>query len=64
MEIAGKYHGDGTTYTAPEDSVFIGGMKLSQLSGSKIVLKPANDDYLWVEATEDELHITNEKPEQ
>lgn len=61
IEVAGKYHGDETTYSAPPDSVFIGGMNVSQLS-DKLVLEPRDDDYLWVEATEDELRITKDKP--
>lgn len=59
-EIIGKYNGSETNYHTETDRIFIGGIQLKQLS-EKMVLEPT-DGFIWVEATEDELHITEERP--
>ena len=59
----GAYMEDSTTYETDKSRVRIGGMKLNYLEHS-MALEPTEDKkFIWVEATEDELRITFEKPE-
>lgn len=61
VRVIGEYDGDRTTYETHQDRVFIGGMSLD-LIHDEFWLRPQDGDYLYVWATEDELRISEEKP--
>lgn len=64
IEVAGRYLDSHTTYSAPDDEVFLGGLQLTELAGKLCVEHPDDDGWVWVEATETELRITKENPDQ
>lgn len=60
--VVGTYHGSTTTYETDLHRVHIGGMPLNYLDHSLALEPPGDENYLWVEATKDELRITEERP--
>lgn len=58
IEVSGYYHGDVTTYEAPPDAVYIGGLPVTDVGGLLTLEPTEGENYLWVESTGDELHIT------
>ena len=63
VRVIGEYEDSKTTYEAPLNSVYIGGMKLD-LIHDEFWLRPDEGNYLWVESTGDELFITEGKPDE
>jgi hypothetical protein len=62
VEVIGVYGEDTTHYTCAEERIRIGGFPIRQMEGY-FELKPVDDDdWVWVEATEDKLIISTEKP--
>lgn len=61
VRVIGDYDGDQTTYETHISNVFIGGISLN-LIHDEFWLRPKEGDYLYVEATEEELRITEEEP--
>ena len=64
VHIEGDYMDSTTTYSAPPYQTYIGGVRIGDVEGQFTLLP--NDEiegWVWVEAKEDELHITMEEPE-
>lgn len=59
INVTGYYHGDSTTYEAPQSSVFIGGLPVTNIDGPFSLDPPEDEDYLKVEATDKELLISD-----
>lgn len=63
--VQGSYHGDKTTYQVPKDCLYIGGFSANLFSEGSLTLQPTDDEgWVWVEATEDALYITEEEREE
>lgn len=60
VHAEGRYHDDTTTYSAPADAVYIGGLRVGEIDG-EVRIKPGDDDVVWVEATETELLLKESK---
>ncbi|QIR31266.1 hypothetical protein M1M18_gp034 [Halorubrum virus Serpecor1] len=65
VRVLGTYMGDDTTtYEAPPGSVRIGGLEVMVGDEEAVTVTPTEEDgWVWVTATEEELLITNEEPE-
>lgn len=69
-ERDGYYHVEGiygeskTIYQVPNGFLYIGGLEADPHTNSVLTLEPEDDDgWVWVEATEDDLRITKEEPD-
>lgn len=59
VRVLGTYTDGGTTlYEAPPDSVRVGGLEMMVGDEEAVTLTPPDDEWVIVEATEDELRIT------
>jgi hypothetical protein len=61
VRVHGYYEGSTTTYETDRERVRVGGMTI-QMTFDSMKLEPTEGNYLYVEATEDELRITEDKP--
>lgn len=62
--VTGYYHGDTTTYNVPPGCLFIGGLPVEFDGENSVAINPeADDEWVWVTATEDHLLISDEEPE-
>ncbi|AGM10945.1 hypothetical protein M193_gp100 [Halorubrum tailed phage 7] len=64
VRVLGTYVDDDTTlYEAPPDSVHVGGLKMTVGNEEAVTFVPTDDEWVWVTSTGEELHITQEEPE-
>lgn len=61
VRVHGYYEGSTTTYEADRERVRVGRITI-QMAFDSMKLEPTEGDYLYVEATEDELRITEDEP--
>lgn len=62
VEVIGVYDEDTTHYTCAEERVRLGGFPIRQMEGY-FEIEPADEDgWVWVEATDELLKISPEKP--
>jgi hypothetical protein len=61
VRVIGYYHGDTTTYQCDRERVNISGLALRQIHDS-FQLEPEGDGPVWVEATEERLNVSSDKP--
>lgn len=63
--VTGYYMGDATTHNVPAGCLFIGGLPVEFDGENSVAINPdADDEWVWVTATEDHLLITKEEPEE
>lgn len=62
VRVIGDYKDSRTTYQTHQDNVFIGGLSLD-LIHDEFWLRPDEGTFLYVEVTEEELRITEDKPD-
>jgi hypothetical protein len=61
VRVFGDYQESRTTYETHQDNVFIEGLSLD-LIHDEFWLRPEEGNFLYVEATEDELRVTERDP--
>jgi hypothetical protein len=61
VRVHADYGESETIYEAHQDNVFIGGLNLD-LIHDEFWLRPEDGKFLYVEATEEELRITEDNP--
>lgn len=61
VRVRGQYDQSETVYETDRDRLHIAGAKASLTDGT-LSLHAKEGEWLWVEATEDELRITKEQP--
>jgi len=62
VRLAGTYSEESeTVYEGPPGCIFIEGMQMVVGDSEAVTLEANEGEWIWVEATEDELRITSEK---